>query len=102
MSLFFTCFLLKCLSQKIKAIIFAHEREWLGGNAHHLLQHHDDTAGHSHGQASSVIGVEEGGETEHLHGEEEAHFEHETHSTMRAVILVLAISLHVSFFNMNI
>lgn len=63
-------------------IIFGHEREWFGG--HHLLHHNDD-----HHEESGIV-------NEQTENEDDQHFEHETHSTMRAIILVSAISLHVS------
>jgi hypothetical protein len=55
---------------------------------------HGPHDGHSHEQHQHL----NEGQAEHQDSEEQ-HFEHEQHSTMRAVILVLAISLHVSFFD---
>ncbi|KAI6183093.1 Zinc transporter ZIP1 [Aphelenchoides bicaudatus] len=68
-----------------QAIIFAHEKDWLGG--HNLLHDGEHQEQHQHLHANEAEQPDD----------DEQHFEHETHSTMRAAILVLAISLHASF-----
>lgn len=67
-------------------IIFLHDIEFLQG---HRLLHHDDSH-HSDQTIEAAINTDDQAENE-----DDQHFEHETHSTMRAIILVLAISLHV-------
>lgn len=77
--------------------IFAHERHWIG-DGQPLLEHYhehegeteqrsstpDETRSHS----SSIISTD--------------HFEHETHSSMRAALLVMAISLHAVFEGLSV
>ncbi|KAI6198156.1 Zinc transporter ZIP1 [Aphelenchoides besseyi] len=71
-------------------LFFAHEREWIGSIQHQRLMHHE--------HEESTVEVE----TEAEPVVEDEHFEHETHSTMRAVLLVLAISLHAVFEGLSV
>ncbi|KAI6225411.1 Zinc transporter ZIP1 [Aphelenchoides fujianensis] len=81
-----------------QAVIFAHEREWIGGG-HQRLMHDDEPPAAASVASVEVVPAEGADESAVV---EDEHFEHETHSTMRALLLVLAISLHAVFEGLSV
>ncbi|CAD5211081.1 unnamed protein product [Bursaphelenchus xylophilus] len=76
-----------------QAAIFAHERQWIGGQS--LLAHEDHE-----GDTRPIVEEERRSVASSIISDD--HFEHETHSTMRAALLVMAISLHAVFEGLSV
>ncbi|CAD5207697.1 unnamed protein product [Bursaphelenchus okinawaensis] len=88
-----------------QAAIFAHEQEWIG-QGQNILGH-----GHEHTEDTVPILEEDTRSNGSVRSERRSHagsimsddhFEHETHSTMRAALLVMAISLHAVFEGLSV
>jgi len=83
-----------------QTIIYANEKQWISGgmgDRQHLLHQH-----HHSSTEESQIRQGRANEGEVAEEEEDTHFDPESHSTVRVILLVFALSLHAVFEGLSV